>query len=684
MGSNIFVAIWIDPNINNQENTKYSKELKKISNCNLQCFTNVMDALNYIKDLKFEETKIIVNGELYIEFIKLFINNIKDIKVIPKIVIFTNNKALFIENNSQYKDIINHSFYNFGGIKTTFGEIKQFLTNKNKSNKENDDILMTFEYIDNKAQLALPILYKSLIETTPNNKIEKYNKLLYKKYSKNKNIKELFEQFVYLEDIPIELLSKFYIRAYTMDSDFYRDINKDLGTNKRENYLPFIKILYEGIKFKAFPLASDKILYRGSKISIDELNKINNYLNKKNNDLPAAIVFSRSFLSFSKEKKIAEGFLDDENKNNKLYKVLYVLENDDNMSYSLSTHADIENISFFPNEKEVLFFPFSSFELKGVKEIILNTQRIYEIKLLYLGKYLEEIENDKNFIEKAINIPDSEFKKQITDSGLVLHEKAKNIKQVFSDYEKYKTEITNNINYKSKLFNIISEKNKIMELYYKLYYKGFVTDMKEIIRDGRIIAKIFILSKKYESKHYDKWIPAWHGTEFKYLESIVINGLKLPGKKLNDGTIIQTKYIPLKDKVDGIKNWENAIFASQNINYALQYCDEINLNKNNEKKFNNSLDYAFYQLYAKNREMLSNQWKGLVKIKINPNSFTKHKSNFISYYFGSHFSIATKTDIDDIYRIPLEKDIIITSIVFLNLFCAMHNYFSLSLDDIKD
>ena len=104
-----------------------------------------------------------------------------------------------------------------------------------------------------------------------------------------------------------------------------------------------------------------------------------------------------------------------------------------------------------------------------------------------------------------------------------------------------------------------------MELYYKLYYKGFVTDMKEIIIDEKIIAKIFILSKKYESKQYDNWIPAWHGTEFKYLESIVINGLKLPGKKLNDGTIIQTKYIPLIDKVDGIKNWENAIFASQNI-----------------------------------------------------------------------------------------------------------------------
>ena len=355
------------------------------------------------------------------------------------------------------------------------------------------------------------------------------------------------------------------------------------------------------------------------------------------------------------------------------------------MSYSLSTHGDIENISFFPNEKEVLFFPFSSFELKGVKEINLNMQRIYEIKLLYLGKYLKEIEKDKKLIEKAINIPDSEFKKQITEFGLVVHEKVKNTKQVYGDYKKYETELTNNINYKSKLFNIISEKNIIMELYYKLYYKGFVTDMEEIIKDEKITAKRFILSKKYESKYYDNWIPAWHGTKFKYLESIVINGLKPPGGKLKDGTIIQTKYIPLKEKVDGMQNWENAIFASQNINYALQYCDEIYLDENKEEKLGWMFDYndIIGRRYYENRQRFLNKWKGLVQIKINPNGYTKHKSSIISHYFGSHFSLLNKTNIDDIYRIPLEKDIIITSIVFVNLYSVME-YSILCLDDLRD
>ena len=41
---------------------------------------------------------------------------------------------------------------------------------------------------------------------------------------------------------------------------------------------------------------------------------------------------------------------------------------DDNIGYNLSTHGDIEKISFIPNEREVLFFPFSSFEIKDIKK----------------------------------------------------------------------------------------------------------------------------------------------------------------------------------------------------------------------------------------------------------------------------------------------------------------------------
>ena len=108
-------VIWIDENIDNEESKGYRKELEKIWYLKVKCFKDTKEAIDYLKEIEFKETKIIVNGGLYIEFINIFIENFKEINVIPKIIIFTNNKKLFIKNNEKYLEFINHSFYNFGG-----------------------------------------------------------------------------------------------------------------------------------------------------------------------------------------------------------------------------------------------------------------------------------------------------------------------------------------------------------------------------------------------------------------------------------------------------------------------------------------------------------------------------------------------------------------------------------------
>ena len=56
-------------------------------------------------------------------------------------------------------------------------------------------------------------------------------------------------------------------------------------------------------------------------------------MDKKLDNLPAAIVFSRAFLSFSKGKSIEENFLDNIVNDNFL-KVLFILKKDDNIDYS--------------------------------------------------------------------------------------------------------------------------------------------------------------------------------------------------------------------------------------------------------------------------------------------------------------------------------------------------------------
>ena len=133
---------------------------------------------------------------------------------------------------------------------------------------------------------------------------------------------------------------------------------------------------------------------------------------------------------------------------------MFILEKKDNEGYNLCTHGDIEKISYFPKEQEVLFFPFSSFEIKDIKEAKIEGEKGYEINLLYLDKYLKDIENDKNIIINENKIPDTEFKKQICETefkkqlcetGLIKEEKIENIntKILYNNYKQYEKDINN-------------------------------------------------------------------------------------------------------------------------------------------------------------------------------------------------------------------------------------------------
>jgi len=576
-------TIWIDENIDNEENTQYVKELESIGLLSFRSFKEINKAINHMKYLEFQETKVIIKDELYSEFVNKFKENIIDMCVAPKIIIFTKNKEKFVENNKEYQKNTN-IFYKFGGIATTFDEIKKFLKDEiiPQKMKKPDDIQLTFEYIDTLEKLTLPIFFKSLIDNSSIDNMNEYTNSLYNTYSKdNDNLKTLLGSIKSMINIPIELLSKYYARLYTIESDFYRNINKDLGLNKKEKYLPFIKTLYEGVKLKSLSLASNNLLYRGSKISNEEIKKIKSYLNKKIKDLPGAIVFSKSFLSFSKEREIAESFLNYENKNKNLSKVLYILEKDDNIGYNLSTHGDIEKISSIPNEKEVLFFPFSSFEIKEIKEINIGKEKRYEIKLLYLGKYLKDIEKNKNIINKEIKIPDSEFKKQLSEFGLIKKEKIKNIntKILYNEYKKYERDIEGN----NKKNNIIIGEINISS--------------KNINKDIQIINS-FENNKRiygYEDKEDDYK----HENEKEIKENIEIriNGKKIEFSykyKFNKEGKYKIEYLFKKDLTktnylfhycESLTNLDLSNFNTQyvtNMSYMFDYCHSLkNINLSN-------------------------------------------------------------------------------------------------------
>ena len=242
-------VIWIDEELDSEENKKYAEELNSFGSLIVRLFKNLDKAIEHMKYIEFQETKVIVSGKLYHEFVKKFKENIIDMCVAPKIIIFTRNKQKFKETNKDYQ---NNKFYNFGGVVDSFQEVVKFLRSENELKKINnaDDVQLTFEYIDKKEKLFLPLFFKTLIDNILNNNMEKYTSSLYDEFSKNEKVKKLLGSIRSLSDIPIEILSKYYARLYTAESDFYKNINKDLGLNKVEKYLPYIKTLYEGVKLK--------------------------------------------------------------------------------------------------------------------------------------------------------------------------------------------------------------------------------------------------------------------------------------------------------------------------------------------------------------------------------------------------------------------------------------------------
>ena len=237
--------IWIDPNINNDENKEYSKKLKSMNMGSVGLFTEIGESIDYLKKIKFNDTKIIISGRLYSDFIKNFKVNILDMYIAPKIIVFTSNRDRFIENNEDYKDITN-IFYTNGGVACEFNEVKVFLEKDSIDIQENEtepiktnetyDLQLTFEYIDKKEKLMLPLLFKSLIDKTTNKDMEnynKYNKSVFEKYSnQNEKIKTLFGPIKSMPNIPIEILSKYYARLYTYDLNFHKNFYKDLLIKK--------------------------------------------------------------------------------------------------------------------------------------------------------------------------------------------------------------------------------------------------------------------------------------------------------------------------------------------------------------------------------------------------------------------------------------------------------------------
>ena len=455
-----YKLFWIDANSNNQENNIYKLYLKEnYDKYNVTAFESVEPSIEKILKLSFEELFVIVSGRLYKDFINQIMNNLPKIKVVPKIIIFTGDKNKFLEyhNDLHMKNILNSSFYNLGGIQTDFINVFGFLSDdswrirpelsdKNPEIEETEEF--TFECIDSLEALMLPRFFRTLIKINKDDNFDELNQYFYNKYLESEEIEELLSQIEGIPSIPFEILCKYYARLYTYESDFYNEINKKLRKESMSDskhpiqkfVLSYVKLLYEGLRLNCFSSKCAKELYRFSFMSKTEKSKLEDYLNKKKEGLPAAICFSKSFLSFSENREVAEVFLKartiENDDNEDLLKIIFILQKNDNITNeSLRTYINLFDIAKIQGEREILFLPFSAFEIQSIEPKNVNGIEFYEIKLDYLDKYTDKLKS----IQNNNIIKNTHFGEEIVKLGIV--EKSKVVKNtnkaLIENYDKF-------------------------------------------------------------------------------------------------------------------------------------------------------------------------------------------------------------------------------------------------------
>ena len=317
---------------------------------------------------------------------------------------------------------INDSFYNIGGITTNFEDVQSFL-DKNIFGKELNYIRtlirdkiqsggdFSFQIIENKNDLVGPVYLSDLIIKPYKLEYIIFDKYLIDNYGDIMNA--LISQ-VYNVDCPVSLRIKYWLRAYTLETKFYKDMNSDLLKDKSKIYLPYIKLLYSGLNDNNIITNVSDDLYRGALINKDEVQNLINHLNnRKSSNIPWGLIYCKSFMSFSLDKNVALDFMQNKNPTEKKVRALYILKAQPGIDHKNATNADLNDISYFENEREILLFPFSIYEINDV----IKKNNYYEIYLNYLGKY-KELFHFKNQTDLYNSIFQSKFIKELELAGL--------------------------------------------------------------------------------------------------------------------------------------------------------------------------------------------------------------------------------------------------------------------------
>ena len=178
-----------------------------------------------------------------------------------------------------------------------------------------------------------------------------------------------------------------------------------------------------------------------------------------------------------------------------------------------------------------------------------------------------------------------------------------------------------------------------------IFDKRGVEIARKIVRNYESIR--FMTKSEWDDK-LNSWESCWHGTKSNFLESILRHGLLASGEKVGDHTITPPKnHIALGRSCFDKDNWAAAIFVSPSLLYASDAC------------------------YAELMMSGGQNWRVVVRVRVEPESYSEHSSTLLAKYApvdgepeNSEYRITTTAD-DKIRRVEGSRSVIVTSVTFI-------------------
>ena len=369
-------------------------------------FKQMKPAFDEMEKYPFSIPLVIVKGSSYQDYYKE-LNKLKsNISYIPITFIYTSSiyrdvlkgRAEDKEGKLEKEtlDSIGDKFYNPGGIGSHPYEIYHFIKkfwNLDLSPKIpstafyfdpcNDDIIFVL--------IALINSYNKRNILIKEEDIKDFHYLL-----RTLHPSENFNDFLNLKIYHKDLEAKYLINYYTSDKSFSQAMNNDFNNNYFSTYMPFIIILYRGLHNKILKSKFDVPLYFGGSLNENSFQKLKKDLDEKK----ISLVYSKQFQIFTQLEDIAKNNLIDI-KEKKSVPILYELCKLEAQE-AYANNIDIGDFSCNPNNKEVLFFPYTCFIAEKIEEkkVKIGSKKleIKIIKLNYLGNYSKNI-NQKKLIK---------------------------------------------------------------------------------------------------------------------------------------------------------------------------------------------------------------------------------------------------------------------------------------------